>query len=48
MIKNVIFDLDNTIIKDSESDALYYKEALRKYGDNEDDYMKLYNVIDDK
>ena len=47
MIKNVIFDLDNTIIKDSESDALYYKEALRKYGDNEDDYMKLYNVIDE-
>lgn len=46
MVKNLIFDLDNTIIKDQESDAIYYKEALRKCGYDENDYLKIYDIID--
>ena len=37
MIKNLFFDLDDTIIKDDKSDAEEYKEALKKYGYNEED-----------
>lgn len=47
MIKNIIFDLDNTIIEDKDDDALYYKEALRNCGYSEDDYLNVYNALDD-
>ena len=30
MIKNVIFDVDNTIFDSSEKNAIYYKKALEK------------------
>ena len=45
MIKNVIFDLDNTIIRDHDEDAFCYKEVLKKNGYNENDYLRLNNVI---
>lgn len=47
MIKNIIFDLDNTIIEDKEDYILYYKEALRNCGYNEDNYLNVYNLLDD-
>lgn len=47
MIKNIIFDLDNTIIEDKEDYVLYYKEALRNCGYNEDNYLNIYNLLDD-
>ena len=47
MVKNLIFDLDNTIIKDEESYALPYKKALKKFGYDENDYMKLSKTIDE-
>ncbi len=47
MIKNIIFDLDNTIIKYTNDYALYYKEALRNCGYSENDYLNIYNAIDD-
>lgn len=46
MIKNLIFDLDDTIIKDEKSDALVYKEALKKLGYDEEDYWQVYCAID--
>ena len=46
MIKNLFFDLDDTIIKDDKSDAEVYKKALRKCGYNEDDYLNIYVAID--
>lgn len=47
MIKNVIFDLDDTIIKDEKSDSLYYKEALRICGYDEEKYLDVYMAIDE-
>lgn len=47
MIKNLIFDLDNTIIKDEEEDSLYYKEALKKCGYDETNYYKIFCSIDE-
>lgn len=47
MLKNIIFDLDNTIIKYTNDYALHYKKALRNCGYNEDDYLNIYNAIDD-
>ena len=47
MIKNVIFDLDNTLILDKLEDAEFYKEALKKLNYNEHDYMDVYNAIDE-
>lgn len=47
MIKNIIFDLDNTIIEDKEDCILCYKGALRDCGCNENDYLNIYNAIDD-
>ena len=44
MIKNIIFDLDNTIIKYSDDYALSYKEALTNCGF--DDYNLLLNEND--
>lgn len=47
MIKNIIFDLDNTIIEDKDDDVLHYKEALRNCGYSEDNYINVYNALDD-
>lgn len=47
MIKNVIFDLDNTIIMYDEKYALTYKEALRNAGYSEENYLKIYNAIEE-
>lgn len=47
MIKNLIFDLDDTIIKDEKEDSIYYKEALRNCGYNEDKYYDIYMAIDE-
>lgn len=47
MIKNIIFDLDNTIIEDKDDDVLHYKEALKNCGYSEDNYLNVYNTLDD-
>jgi HAD superfamily hydrolase (TIGR01549 family) len=46
-IKNILFDLDNTLIKNLDDDALYYKDALSHLGYDEKDYMNIYSAIDD-
>lgn len=46
-IKNLIFDLDNTIILNEEKDVELYKEALEKLGYDTKDYLKVFNCIDD-
>ena len=46
MIKNIFLDLDNTIIKDEDEDAEYYKIALEKLGYNPEDYYRVYEAID--
>ena len=47
MIKNLFFDLDNTIIKDEDVDSEYYKIALNKLGYDENDYWGIYCKIDE-
>lgn len=47
MIKNLIFDLDNTIILDKDSDSEFYKEALRNCGYDEGNYYNIYMAIDE-
>lgn len=46
MIKNLIFDLDDTIIKDEVEDSLCYKEALINCGYNGENYKAIYEAID--
>lgn len=46
-MKNLIFDLDNTIILDKEEDIEDYKEALVTLGYSPDDYYKIYEAIDE-
>ncbi len=46
-MKNLIFDLDNTIILDKEEDIEDYKEALETLGHDPDDYKKIYDAIDE-
>lgn len=46
-IKNLIFDLDNTIILDMEEDSEYYKEALTNTGFEDKDYYEVYQAIDE-
>jgi len=46
-MKNLIFDLDNTIILDKEEDIEDYKDALEKLGYNPDDYYEIYCAIDE-
>lgn len=46
MIKNIIFDLDNTIILDKLEDADFYKESLRKLGYDENDYLGIFEAVD--
>lgn len=45
MLKNIIFDLDNTIIRDRDEDAERYKVLLRKYGYDEEKWKELYDYI---
>lgn len=47
MIKNVIFDLDNTIIRQKQTDALYYQEVLEKLGYRKECWKDIYQAIDD-
>ena len=47
MIKNLILDLDDTIIKDEEEDSIFYKEALRNCGYNEERHYDIYMAIDE-
>ncbi len=46
-IKNILFDLDNTLIENQEEDILWYKKALSNLGYDENDYMNIYNAIDE-
>lgn len=46
MLKNMIFDLDNTIIYDTASDAESYKRVLKNNGYNEEDYIAIYDSVD--
>ena len=45
-VKNLIFDLDNTIIFDTEEDSEYYREALENAGFTDDYFYGIYQVID--
>lgn len=45
-IKNIILDLDNTIIYDKKEYAEGYRNPLKKHGYNEQDYIDIYNSID--
>lgn len=45
-VKNIFFDLDDTIIKHEKRDILAYKEALKNCGYDEKDYLKVYTQID--
>lgn len=46
-IKNLFFDLDNTIIMDTDEDVEYYRDALKKLGYDENEYYNIFNVIDE-
>ncbi len=46
MIRNIIFDLDNIIIRCGERDSLDYKKALLNCGYDENDYLEIWNAID--
>ncbi|MBQ7410363.1 MAG: HAD family hydrolase [Clostridia bacterium] len=46
-VKNLIFDLDNTIILDTEEDSEYYREALINAGFTDDYFYGIYQAIDE-
>lgn len=46
-VKNILFDLDNTLIENQEDNILWYKKALSNLGYDENDYMDIYNAIDE-
>lgn len=46
-IKNILFDLDNTLIENREEDILYYKDVLANLGYDEKNYKNVYDAIDD-
>lgn len=46
-IKNIIFDLDNTIILDTEEDSEYYRDALINAGYTDDYFYGIYQAIDE-
>lgn len=46
MIKNILFDVDNTILDSSCENAIFYKEALENLGYDSSRYMDVYNAID--
>lgn len=47
MIKNLIFDLDNTIIFDEEDYKYSYKNVLKKFNYDENEYLDIYNAMDE-
>ncbi len=47
MIKNIIFDLDNTIIEDKEDYIVTYKKSLINSGYDEKDFYKIYDIIEE-
>lgn len=46
MIKNILFDVDNTILDSSSENAIFYKEALESIGYDVSRYLDVYNAID--
>lgn len=46
MIKNILFDVDNTIFDSGDENAIYYKEALANCGYNPERYLEVYNAIE--
>ena len=46
MIKNIIFDVDNTIFDSSESNAIYYREAFQKINCDDNRYIDLYHSLE--
>lgn len=46
-VKNIFFDLDNTLIFDEESDSEYYKDVLTNLGFDEENYYGIYRAIDE-
>lgn len=46
MIKNILFDVDNTIFDSGDENAIYYKEALENCGYNPERYLEVYNTIE--
>lgn len=46
-IKYLIFDLDNTIILNEEEDIKTYKDVLKKLNYNVEDYLKIYDTVDE-
>lgn len=46
-VKNLIFDLDNTIILDTEEDSEYYREVLINAGFTDDYFYGIYQAIDE-
>jgi len=45
-IKNILFDLDDTLIKNEKDYMFYYKEVLSNLGYNGKDYKSVYDAID--
>ena len=46
-VKNIILDLDNTIILDTEEDSEFYREALINAGFADDYFYGIYQAIDE-
>lgn len=46
MIKNILFDVDNTILDSSSENAIFYKQALESVGCDASRYLDVYNAID--
>ncbi len=46
-IKNILFDLDETLIKNQEEDVLCYKEALSNLGYPEENYKNIFDSLDE-
>lgn len=46
-VKNIFFDLDNTLILDKDSDSEYYKEVLSNLGYDEKKFYEIYIAIDE-
>lgn len=46
-IKNIFFDLDNTLILDKDSDSEFYKEVLSNLGYDEEKFYEIYIAIDE-
>lgn len=45
MIKNILFDVDNTILDSGNENAIFYKEALENVGHDVSRYLDVYNAV---